>query len=308
MKLKYALIGAGGLGGYYGGKLAQAGADIHFLLRSDYQQVVNNGLRVDSVKGDFHLHPVSAYASAEDMPVCDVVLVCLKTTSNHLLPELLKPIVHDQTLVLLIQNGLGIEDELAQAMPGLNVAGGLAFICSQKVGPGHIQHLDLGRLILGMHSSEGEDVLKQVCQDFEQAGVPTTFSEDLVLSRWQKLVWNVPFNGLAVVLDASTNQMMVNEDAKELAQELMLEVVHAANHCGCSLEEEFAAKMIATTMNMTPYAPSMKQDFDYQRPMEIEAIYAQPVKTARAAGFEMKKTAMLERQLRFMEARQQAKK
>ncbi|MGQ7870585.1 putative 2-dehydropantoate 2-reductase [Sunxiuqinia sp. sy24] len=308
MRFKYAVIGTGGLGGYYGGKLAYAGADVHFLLRSDYQQVINNGLRVDSVKGDFHLHSVSAYSTIQEMPACDVVLVCLKTTNNHILAELLKPIVHDQTLVVLIQNGLGLEEDLDKAIPGLKVAGGLAFICSQKVGPGHVQHLDLGRLNLGMHSSEGEEVLKQVCQDFEQAGVPATFSSDLVFSRWQKLVWNIPFNGLTVVLNSSTDQLMANPEVRTLAHEMMLEVVHAARHCGFQLEEEFAAKMIATTAEMTPYAPSMKLDFDHQRPLEIDAIYSRPLQVAKEAGFEMKKTAMLEQQLRFLEARMQQEK
>ena len=302
MGLKYGIIGTGALGGFYGGKLAKAGADVHFLLRSDFKEVAGNGLRVDSVNGDFHLKLVSCYSSVNEMPVCDVVLVCLKTTNNHLLPQLLKPIVHSESLIVLIQNGLGVEEELAKFMPQLNIAGGLAFICSHKVGPGHIQHLDLGKLVLGMHSPNGQEMLSQVCADFEQADVPASLSDNLGLSRWQKLVWNVPFNGLAVVLNTTTDKLMEHEHTRELAHEMMLEVIRAARQCGYLLDEDFARTMITTTIKMKPYAPSMKLDFDNRRAMEIETIYSRPVHAAKAAGFEMSKVAMLEKQLRFIES------
>ena len=304
MGLKYGVIGTGALGGFYGGKLAQAGKDVHFLFRSDYNYVCENGLRVDSVKGDFHLKNIFCYSSVTEMPLCDVVLVCLKTTSNDLLPDLLAPIVHSESLVVLIQNGLGVEEKLAEKMPDLNIAGGLAFICSQKVGPGHIQHLDLGKLVIGSYSVQSNKLPEQVCNDFVGAGVQASLSDDLGYSRWQKLVWNIPFNGLTVVLDATTDQLMANDATRELAFEMMLEVVRAANQCGYLLKEEFAQKMMETTLEMKPYAPSMKLDFDFKRPMEIETIYSRPVQEAANVGFEMKKVAMLEKQLRFIQSRQ----
>ncbi len=214
MKLKYGVVGTGALGGFYGGKLAKAGHDVHFLLRSDFEHVKEQGLKVDSVDGDFLLQPVACYNSAQDMPVCDVVLVCMKTTGNHLLPELLNPIIHEQSLVILVQNGLGIEERLAQEVPHASVAGGIAFICAHKVGPGHVNHLDLGRLILGLHTSTGNKLLQQCQQDFEPAGVPAQLAENLGYIRWQKLVWNVPFNGLAVVLNTTTDQLMKQKETR----------------------------------------------------------------------------------------------
>lgn len=300
MKLKYGVVGTGALGGFYGGKLAKAGHDVHFLLRSDFEHVKEQGLKVDSVDGDFLLQPIACYNSAQDMPVCDVVLVCMKTTGNHLLPELLKPIIHEQSLVILVQNGLGIEERLAQEVPQVSVAGGIAFICAHKVGPGHVNHLDLGRLILGLHTSTGNKLLQQCQQDFEQAGVPAQLAENLGYIRWQKLVWNVPFNGLAVVLNTTTDQLMKQKETRELAHEMMHEVIFGAKNCGYDLDPDFADKMIRTTEKMTPYAPSMKLDFDNRRAMEIESIYTSPVQAARQAGFEMKKVAMLESQLRFI--------
>ncbi|MEI7675305.1 MAG: putative 2-dehydropantoate 2-reductase, partial [Bacteroidales bacterium] len=273
MKLKYAIIGTGALGGFYGGMLAKAGHSVDFLVNNDYHFVKEHGLKVDSVLGDFHLKTVSAYAKATDMSPVDVVFVCLKTTQNHLLKELLPPVLGKETVVVLLQNGLGVEEDLAKDFPELNIAGGLAFICSNKVGPGHIAHLDFGKIIIGIHQGEKSNVAKQACDDFNQAGVEAEFSDNLLLARWQKLVWNIPFNGTTVVLNTTTDRLVRSEATKSLIYELMEEVVKGANACGAPLQEDVARKMIAMTENMTPYAPSMKIDFDHHRELEIEYIY-----------------------------------
>ena len=85
MQFKYAVVGTGALGGFYGGMLAKAGKDVHFLFRNDYNHVLKNGLKVDSISGDFHLSEINAYNDTSKMPVCDVILVCMKTTSNSIL-------------------------------------------------------------------------------------------------------------------------------------------------------------------------------------------------------------------------------
>ena len=110
--MRYAIIGTGAIGTYYGGLLAKAGNEVHFLLRSDYEHVKTNGLQVNSCDGNYHLNNIRAYRSTEEMPVCDVVIVAMKTTSNAKLPEMLRPIVNDHSLILLIQNGIGMEEDL----------------------------------------------------------------------------------------------------------------------------------------------------------------------------------------------------
>ncbi|PTN10240.1 putative 2-dehydropantoate 2-reductase [Mangrovibacterium marinum] len=302
MNLRYAVIGTGALGGFYGGMLAKNGQDVHFLLNSDYQQVRDLGLRVDSVTGDFVVKPIHAYSNASAMPKADVVLVCLKTTNNHLLKELLSPIMHEDTIVVLIQNGLGVEQQAAASLPGAQIAGALAFICSSKVGPGHIHHLDLGKLTIGSFNLKQPEVLQQIRFDFNDAGVPCQLTDDLAMARWQKLVWNVPFNGLTVVLNATTDQIMANEESSKLAHEMMYEVVDAANASGVPLKRDFADKMMAVTAKMTPYAPSMKLDYEHKRPMEIDAIYSQPIAEALKCGFKMSKVEVLEKQLHFYNA------
>ena len=126
--MKYAIIGTGAIGGYYGGKLAKAGNEVHFLLHTDYEYVKENGLQVDSCDGSFHLDQVNAYQTTADIPPCDVILVCLKSTNEHLLRNLLPPMLHENTVVVLIQNGIGLESDLQDLFPTLQIVAGLYFI------------------------------------------------------------------------------------------------------------------------------------------------------------------------------------
>ncbi|MBO5768373.1 MAG: putative 2-dehydropantoate 2-reductase [Bacteroidales bacterium] len=301
MKRRYAIVGVGGIGGYYGGRLAQSGQEVHFLCRSDYQHIKEHGLKVESVKGDFHLTQVNAYNDAKQMPPCDVILVCTKTLSNHQLKEILPSLVHQDSLVILVQNGLGMEQTLAQALPDIKIAGATAFICSFKVGQGHIRHAEYGELSLSPYHACVADSLKQVALDLQQAGIPTQYVDDLNYLRWKKLVWNIPYNGLTVLMNASTDKLTFDADSRPLLQDLMREVIEAAAACGATIPFDFIDKMIASTEKMTPYSPSMKLDYEASRPMEIDTMYTCPILTARAAGYEMKKTAVLEQQLRFKE-------
>ena len=301
MFLTYAIVGTGGIGGYYGGCLAKAGHPVHFLLHSDYEYVLKNGLKIDSVNGDFHLEKVSAYKNSQDMPKCDVVLVCLKTIQNHILPSILKPLLHEKTVVVLVQNGMGMEQELSEQLPSTSIVGATAFICTTKVGPGHIHHGEYGALTLAKHCGDCDEIVRQIASDFENASVNVSVFDDLNSVRWKKLVWNIPYNGLTVVLNAATDTLTNNPDSRKLVIDLMNEVVSAGRTCGAKISDSFIDKMIAMTEKMTPYSPSMKLDYDARRPMEIQTMFTNPIAIAKAQGFEMRKTEMLEQQLRFLE-------
>ena len=116
--MRYGVIGVGAIGGYYGSKLAYSGQEVHFLSHSDYQFVKERGMQVDSCDGSFHLDQVNVYQNSADMPKCDVVIVGLKTTNNNLLPDLLPPLLHERTVVVLIQNGIGVEADVQKMFPG----------------------------------------------------------------------------------------------------------------------------------------------------------------------------------------------
>lgn len=304
----YAIIGTGAVGGLYGARLQRAGFEVHFLLRSDYEHVREHGLRIESVEGDFRLDRVCAYRDARDMPRCDVVVVSVKATSNDQLPEILPRVVRKDGVVILLQNGLGAEARLAPLVPDCTVLGGLSFLCAYKAGPGHVRHLDYGKIALGLYRDDRRpggvtEAMRRIAADFERSGTPVELSEDLALARWKKLVWNVPFNGLSVVLDADTRQIMQQPDARALARELMREVVEGAATQGRVIPESFVGQMMADTDRMTPYRTSMKLDYDLGRPMEVEAIYGEPWRTAAASGQDLPRIGTLHRLLKFLDAR-----
>ena len=299
--MKYGVIGAGAVGGYYGSKLVNAGKEVHFLFHKHFDYVKQHGLQVDSCDGSFHLDDLNAYQHAEDMPPCDVVLVGLKTVNNYLLPKLLSPLLKDDTLVVLIQNGIGVEEDLQKLMPKVQLAAGLAFICCAKSQPGLIEHQCYGYINIGNYSCKNPDLILTVINDFREAGVDANEVE-YDEARWKKAVWNMPFNGMTVALQTQTDFLLKSPHTMQLIKDQMLEVIQAAQACGVkNIDDTFADKMIDNTLNMTPYSPSMKLDFDFHRPMEIEYIYSRPIQEARKAGYRMAKLEMLEAELRFIE-------
>ena len=291
--MRYAVIGTGAIGGYYGSKLAHAGQEVHFLLHRDYEYVKQNGLTVDSCDGSFCLPRVNAYRSAADMPQCDVVLVGLKTINNHLLQSLLPPLLHRRTLVVLIQNGIGVEEDVQRMLPGVWIAAGLAFICSAKTEPGRISHQCYGSINLANYSCADPALVTSLIGELQQAGIEAAEVE-YHEARWRKAVWNMPFNGMTVALHTQTDLLLKHPATEQLIYDQMMEVIHAAQACGVkTLDSSFADKMMSMTRSMVPYSPSMRLDYDFHRPMEIHYIYSRPIEIA--------KLAMLEAELRFLE-------
>lgn len=300
--MRYAVIGTGAVGGYYGGRLANAGHDVHFLLHSDYDYIKQNGLQVDSCNGSFHLDSPNIYRSTADMPKADVVIVALKTTRNQLLKELLPPLLHSETLVLLIQNGIGPETELQQWFPNLYIAAGLAFICSAKTEPGRVNHQCYGNINIGNYSCKNTEIIDCLMSDFMQSGINAALVE-YHEARWKKAVWNMPFNGMTVVMNAQTDKLLAQSDTLSLIRRQMLEVIGAAQALGVkNIDATFADKMIENTIKMVPYSPSMKLDYEYHRPMEIDFLYTNAIKAAHSVGYAMPCLEMLEAQLRFIDS------
>lgn len=300
-ELTYAVVGTGAIGGYYGTKLARAGHDVHFLLHSDYDYVRLHGLKVSSCDGDFMLPNVQVYSDTHAMPKADVVLVGLKSTNQHLLRSLLPPLLKDDTVVVLIQNGIGLEADVQSWFPGLWLAAGLAFICSAKTEPGHIRHQCYGSINLGNYSCPDKKRIDAILSDFIESGIDA-HEVEYTEARWKKAVWNMPFNGMTVALHTQTDQLLSCPATRQLIYDQMIEVIDAANALGIKgLDESFAKKMMETTDAMVPYSPSMRLDYDFGRPMEIEYIYTRPIAEARRVGAAMPRLEMLERELRFLE-------
>lgn len=308
------IIGTGAIGGFYGMLLARAGHDVHFLLRSEYAAVVERGLQLNSsVHGALHLPAVQAYRTIEDMPQCDWLLVGAKTTANAELAPLIAKAAAPGAKVVLLQNGLAVEDELRPLLSeDLHLLGGLCYICVHRSAPGVIEHQALGAINLAYHSGplDNDEARLALVEEgaglLRSTGLDSTAMRDLAQTRWQKLVWNIPYNGLSVLLDADTRRMMDNADSRTLIADMMQEVVRAAQALGYAMPENYADKLLAATQRMPDYLPSMYHDFAQGRAAELHAIYEAPLAAADAAGFDMPKVRALYQALRFIQARREA--
>ena len=310
--MKFAIVGCGALGSYYGAKLARDGQEVHFLLRSDYDAVRRRGLRVLSPEGNFHLNPRLA-RTPEEIGVCDAVLIGLKTTANDQFPKLLPPLVGPHTAVVTLQNGLGNEERLATIFPPTQVLGGLCFVCLNRIGPGVIQHLAHGKVILGEFSGWPEPRTHDIASAFRHSGVPCQVTDNLRRTHWEKLVWNIPFNGLGVASAAgcdavisgqvnsaalltpclTTDKLLNGARWEMLVRELMLEVIAAANALGLPIKTDYANYQIDRTRSMGAYRASTLIDFERGQPLELDALFLEPLRQAQAAGVAVPRLASL---------------
>ncbi|MBL9171683.1 MAG: 2-dehydropantoate 2-reductase [Verrucomicrobiales bacterium] len=301
--MKIGVVGCGALGSYYGGMLSRSGHQVHFLLRSNAALIRERGVSILSPAGDFRFHPECA-EQPEDIGVCDGVLIGLKTTANEAFARLLPALVGPQTAVLTLQNGLGNEEALERLFPAEQILGGLCFVCLNRLEAGVVHHLAHGRISLGEFRRPPLPRTHEFAAAFRQAGVPCEVSENLERAHWEKLVWNIPFNGLGVASAAglealragqiqpgcalqpclTTDQLLADPDWLEWVQALMREVIAAANGLGLGVSLDLEERHLASTRSMGPYRASTLVDFERGQPLELAALFLEPLRRARAAG------------------------
>lgn len=297
---KIAVIGAGAVGGYYGALLARAGHDVRFLMRSDLAAVRANGLDVRSINGDFKVPMVSAFATSEEIGPVDWVVCSLKATALEQAERLVRPCVGPETRIVALMNGLGIEERFAEWFGSARVFGGMAFVCINRGAAGVIHHLEYGRVSIG-HFEDDPVELDALRALLESAAIEVSVAPNLRYARWEKLCWNVPFNGLSVAGGGIGTQTILGDEALEqTARRAMREVVAAGNAdlaaAGSTARidgDEVIARMFALTASMGDYRTSMVIDFVLGRELEVEAILGEPWRRAVALGVEAPTMATL---------------
>ena len=286
-----AVIGAGAVGGYYGALLARAGHDVRFLLRSDFAAVRERGLDVRSIKGDFHLREVAAFASPQEIGPVDWVICSLKATALDDARELVAPCIGPETRVVALMNGLGVEQRFAEWFGGRRVFGGMAFVCINRGEPGVIHHLEYGRVSIG-HFEDDPGELERLRKLLASGAIETSVAPNLRYARWEKLCWNVPFNGLSVAGGGiGTHAILKDPPLRATAGRAMREVVAVGNAdlaaagSTARLDEALVVKsMFQQTDTMGDYRTSMVIDFVSGRELEVEAILGEPSRRAAALG------------------------
>jgi 2-dehydropantoate 2-reductase len=322
--MKIAVVGCGAVGSYYGARLCRAGQDVHFLLRSDYDAVRQRGVTIRSIEGDFHVQPGCA-RTPDEIGVCDVVLIGLKTTANDHFPKLLPSLVGPPTAVVTLQNGLGNTEQLARLFLPEQILSGLCFVCLNRVKPGVIHHLEYGMIVLGEFQRRAGPRTQKLAAMFRDAGVPCKVTDNLAQAQWEKLVWNIPFNGLGVAGAAgyevfatrhpppacrpkprqrlvirhspgpvlTTDKLLADPRWEKLLRELMLEVLAAAAALGFEIPASCAEEQIERTRTMGAYKASTLLDFECGRSLELESMFLEPLRRAQKAGVPVPRLAAL---------------
>jgi len=286
-----AVVGAGAVGCYYGARLAQAGHDVRFLMRRDLEAVRERGLDIRSKDGDFRLLRVMAVAEPAGLGTVDWVICSLKATALEQARDLVAPCLGPKTRIVALMNGLGVETRFAGWFGPERVFGGMAFVCINRGEPGVVHHLEYGRVSIG-HVLDDPGETEQLRALLASGGIEVTLAPNLRYARWEKLCWNVPFNGLSVAAGGVGTQVIVTDEAlSRVAEQAMREVVATAN---ADLEsavsdarldaDNVVTAMFTQTRSMGDYQTSMCIDYREGRPLEVEAILGEPVRRAQALG------------------------
>ncbi len=279
---KVLVVGAGGVGAYFGGRLAQAGMDVSVLCRSNYEQVRKNGFHLKSIAGDFSFMPGGVYRSCAEYPgTADYLIVTTKVLPDIDVVKIIKAAVKPGTMIVLIQNGIEIEPEVFAAFPDNELVSSIAYIGVFQRENGKIEHQAAGRLKMGVYKGGSSGKMDLLSANFNKVNVECETVEDIEFFRWVKLVWNVPYNPLSVLAGgADTKVISTTKVLEDLCAELMQEVCAVAKARGIHLPENIIQKNLEYTRKFPPYKTSMLLDFENKRPLEVDAIVGNVVRIA----------------------------
>ena len=272
--MRIAVFGAGGVGGYFGGRLAQAGEDVVFIARGDHlKAMLTHGLRVDSVKGDFVLKPVKATDDPAQAGIVDVILVGVKAWQVTNAAEAMRPMVGLETFVLPLQNGLEAPTQLAAVLGDQHVLGGLCGLSTFIVGPGHIRHAGAEPFVrFGELDNRPSDRVKLLQKVFKRAGVIAEIPQDIQVALWMKFLFITAWSGVGAVTRTPLGVWRSLPETRQMAESALQEIIIVAQARDIALPEN----AMPTTMNMYDSFPpditsSMQRDIAEGRPSELDA-------------------------------------
>ncbi len=282
-KSNIAVLGAGAVGIYFSGRLWQNDTQVAVIARGDYEIASRNGYEVTSMAGDFHYQPQVLKSADDYQGVADYVIVASKVLPGaDQIPALKKLVTPGHTAIVLIQNGVGIEDAVADAFPGNEVISAIAYIGASRPAPGKMLHVGNGYLTIGNFKQPATAKCRAFAALYEGTPVRCDVTDDIERMRWFKLLWNLAYNPTSVLAGCVTTDIITNTpELSELVTALMKEVVAVANARHINLSWADAEANLANTKKFPPFQTSMLQDYLARRPLEVEAILGNPLRIAR---------------------------
>ncbi|HEY7355421.1 MAG TPA: 2-dehydropantoate 2-reductase [Ktedonobacterales bacterium] len=271
--MRIAIFGVGGAGGYFGARLAQAGEDVVFIARGEHLRIIREqGLRLESIKGDVLIQPAQATDDPASVGVVDMVLLGVKAWQVAEAAQAMRPMIGPETLVVPLENGVEAPGQLVAALGTAHVLGGLAVIISFLAGPGHIRHAGTEPFIafgeLDNRPSERAERLRAV---FLKAGVNAAIPPDIHVALWEKFVFIVAISGVGAITRAPAGAIRALPETRQMLEQVMRETLLVGQARGIALTEQAITKAFAGVDGVVESGTaSMQRDIMAGRPSELE--------------------------------------
>lgn len=286
--MKIAVFGAGGVGGYFGGRLAQAGEDVTFIARGEHLRAMKeNGLRIDSVEGDFHLRSVHATDDPAEAGPADVVLVATKAWQVPEAAEAIRPLVGEKTIVIGLQNGVEAASQLVEILHGEHVAGGSCALVSMIEAPGHIRHAGTRpRIVFGDLERRPNEMCERLLDAFVRTtGVDAVLADDIHFEIWRKFLFIAPVSGVGAVTRVPLGVCRSIPQTRSMLREAMNEIRELAQAHDVSLPVDATERALSFLDGLRAESTaSMQRDLMEGRPSELESQNGAVVRLGAASG------------------------
>ena len=270
--MRIAVYGAGGVGGYFGGRLAKAGEEVIFIARGEHLQVLGTqGLRVDSIQGDFKVKPLQVTDDPKRVGQVDIVLLGVKAWQIPDIARSLLPLIGPDTAVVPLQNGVDAPAQLAATLGIEHVLGGLCQISAVKAGPGYIRHIDIDPFVaFGELNRQLSQRVERLHQAFERAGVQSEIPADILAAMWRKFLFIAPLGGIGAVTRAPVGIFRSLPETRQMLEESIGEIIAIAKVKQIDLENDSMPKTLRVINNLAPdMMASMQRDIMDGRPSEL---------------------------------------
>lgn len=281
--MKIGIIGAGGVGGYFGGRIAKAGYEVTFVSRGEHlKELQTKGLTIKSILGDFKIENINATENFEDLRNMGLILLCVKAWQVKEIAKKLKAIVNDTTVIIPIQNGVLAIDELKKYLNEKNILGGLCFIISKLESPGVINHFGIEpAIVFGEIDNQKTERAKIIKELFDSSGVKAKISDDIFADLWKKFIV-ICVSGLLAVTKTTYGELRELKQTRKMMVDLLKEIYKLSQKVGVRINSDFVHKTVSQ-IDAYPYnsTSSLTRDVWEGKPSEIDYQNGTVVKLGR---------------------------
>lgn len=288
--MKIAMFGSGGVGGYYGARLAQAGEDVTFIARGRHAAAMRaSGLEVRSEAGDIHLPRPRVVENPADAGLQDFIIVAVKLWDSESAAASMKPMVGAQTIAVSLQNGVDKDDTLAKHLGAEHVIGGVTHIGATIAEPGVIAHTGkLARITIGALQPQQGDKVQRLADAFRPTSVELIVSDDIRRVTWEKFVFLTAISGLTALTRKPIGDVRTNPATRAMLEEALKETAAIARAEGAKLPDDFPQKQLQAADSFPPaMLSSMAQDLLRGNRLELEWLSGAVVRRARTHGIDV---------------------